>query len=457
MTDTWDEDQETTPLAPRPVVLEDCTLKLPDGDRRTFRHRTIRIGSHSDNDVVLAGQAVSRFHAEIVRGDDGLAVRDLESTNGTFVNNVRVVHAYLANASVLTLGDVSIGIELKRQVVTSELSGQDRLGDLVGHSPAMRRLFHLIQQVAPTDATLLVLGETGTGKEVVARTVHAMSRRAQASLVVVDCGAIPENLLESTLFGHERGAFTGATVSHIGLFEQADRGTVFIDEVAELPLELQTRLLRVIESREIRRVGGTRPVRLDLRFIAATNRELAERVREGRFREDLYHRLNAIPLRVPPLRNRREDIPLLVRHLLATATWNDDGKGGRRLAELPPQVMERLVQHHYPGNVRELVNLVCRAATLPDLDVFSLDLCPPAAGRQSGPVQRVAPFKEAKEELLRSFEVDYLTTVLSLANGSVSKAAVIAGLGRQYFRDLLRKAGIPTDDRHDPGNEETVE
>ncbi|MGZ8415250.1 MAG: sigma-54-dependent Fis family transcriptional regulator [Gemmatirosa sp.] len=259
-------------------------------------------------------------------------------------------------------------LALENAYLQEELRAEGGFAEIVGASAPVKAMLREVQQVAPTDATVLLTGETGTGKELVARAIHAASPRKDRTLVKVNCGAIPAGLVESELFGHEKGAFTGALQRRIGRFELADRGTLFLDEVGELPPDAQVKLLRVLQEQEFERVGGGRPIRVDVRVVAATNRDLAVEVTEGRFRADLFYRLNVFPIRVPPLRERRGDVPLLVRHILVHLQ--------RRLAKplrgVTPESMARLERYPWPGNVRELQNVLERAAVLarrPVIDV----------------------------------------------------------------------------------------
>jgi formate hydrogenlyase transcriptional activator len=251
-------------------------------------------------------------------------------------------------------------LALENAYLQEEIRAEGGFEEIVGASAPMKAMLREVRQVAPTDATVLLTGETGTGKELVARAIHALSPRTERTLVKVNCGAIPAGLVESELFGHEKGAFTGALQRRVGRFELADRGTLFLDEVGELPLDAQVKLLRVLQEQEFERVGGGRPIRVDVRVIAATNRDLAVEVTEGRFRADLFYRLNVFPIRVPPLRERRGDVPLIVRHILAQLQ--------RRLAKplrgVTPESLTRLERYPWPGNVRELQNVLERAAVL---------------------------------------------------------------------------------------------
>jgi transcriptional regulator with GAF, ATPase, and Fis domain len=346
----------------------------------------------------------------------------------------------------------------------------------------MRELFARLERIATTDATVLITGETGTGKELVAEAVHDSSPRASGPFIVLDCGAIPPNLVESELFGHERGAFTGATSTYIGAFERADKGTVFLDEIGELPLDLQPKLLRVLERKEIRRIGGTKTISVDIRVVAATNRDLGVEVNKGRFREDLYYRLAVARVHVPPLRERREDIPLLVDYFLQTLPGGDRTK-------LRPETLELMKKHEWPGNVRELRNVIERAVLLSEAPGSEhalrrsympggTDRKTPSAERTTGqqpaltgstPTQQggappggppppapalprshvltvavdtAIPFKLAKQDLVEEFERRYIRALLEEHGGNISAAARAAGIDRMSIHKILHRLGL---------------
>ncbi|HLL24653.1 MAG TPA: sigma 54-interacting transcriptional regulator, partial [Kofleriaceae bacterium] len=285
---------------------------------RDIESAAIRIGARRGNDVQLSDSKVSGLHCEIRLDDRGYRLRDLDSTNGTYVSQLRINDVYLQPGAQIALGSTRLKFEPLGDSVEIELSDTDRFGSMIGRSVKMRELFARLEKLARSDATVLVTGETGVGKELVAEALHDHSPRAKGPFVVLDCGSIPPNLIESELFGHERGAFTGATSSYAGAFERAHGGTVFLDEIGELPLPMQPKLLRVLERKEVRRVGGSKTLEVDLRVVAATNRDLGVEVNRGRFREDLYYRLAVARVHVPPLRERKDDLPLLIEHILAT-------------------------------------------------------------------------------------------------------------------------------------------
>ena len=397
----------------------------------------VRIGKSRQCDVVLPDDSVSRVHAQIVREGDAYRVRDLESTNGTFVDSAKVSDAFLEPGAVLRVGKVELRF-LPRQARAELLpSDAEQFGPVVGRSLAMRKIFGLLERVAPTDVTILLQGETGTGKDLIARAIHEASDRRGGPFVVVDCGAVAPNLIESELFGHERGAFTGAHSRRTGAFELANGGTIFLDEIGELPADLQPKLLRVLESRQLRRVGGTDAVDVDIRVLAATHRNLKELADEGAFREDLYFRLAVVTLTVPPLRERRDDIPMLIEtfsHKLPPGMWKAPG----------PEAMARLIGYDWPGNVRELRNVVERSAYVSPDGVVDLVATNQGRERPHGAVDfdPTLTFREQKERAIELFEEVYLRWLLQRAEGNISRAARDAGMDRKYLHKLLRRYGI---------------
>ena len=437
----------------------------PDqGKEHALEDGTTLVGTHADNDLVLTDATVSRHHLEIRVRRDGIEVRDLDTTNGTKHGGARVGQVILVGPARLRLGrhteldvePVDAGVEL------DDWPG-DRFGDVLGSAPVMRRLFALLGRAAATEATILLTGETGTGKEAIAEAIHQAGARAKGPFVVVDCGSIPHELIASELFGHARGSFTGAAADKQGLIEAANRGTLFLDEIGELALDLQPQLLRVLDRRQVRRVGETHAVDVDIRVIAATHRDLRAMVRAGRFREDLYYRLAVVATHVPPLRERKDDIPALVTCFAE--------RMGRGAFAQSPALLEQLLRHDWPGNVRELRNVVERALSLGSAALA--DLGDPAAGSgRSGPATSPGdagasddsgrpptgapagtttgdvlelPFKEAKAALVESFERDYLTALLARHRGNISRAASEAGIDRNYVHRLVKKYGLEVD------------
>jgi len=320
------------------------------------------------------------------------------------------------------------------------LRTQARSRSLIGHSAAMQRIFELVAQVADTRTTVLISGESGTGKELVARAIHDQSERAGSAFVAVNCGAIPENLLESELFGHVKGAFTGAVQSKEGLFESASGGTLFLDEVGELPVALQVKLLRAIQDKTIRRVGGTQDTRIDVRIISATNRDLADEVAAGRFREDLYYRLNVIQVHLPPLRERHDDIPLLVSHFVEK--YADEL--GKTIEAVSDDAMERLLRHPFPGNVRELENVVERAVALSRGEEITAESLPPNVLREPerSTAARIPADGVNLEELVNDYERALLSEALRTSGGVKKRAAQLLGISFRSFRYRLEKLGL---------------
>ena len=321
---------------------------LPRQRELILDQNVITIGTAPDNDIVLEDETVSRHHCRIVQEDEEYVAVDLQSTNGTFINGVRIREAYLAPGLIVTAGNTQIQFNPMEEEVPVVASESEQFGDIVGRSIIMREIFGILEKIAPTNATVVIEGETGTGKEVFARTIHNMSKRADQPFVVFDCGAVPESLIESELFGHEKGSFTGAIMTRKGLFEMAHGGTIFLDELGELSIELQPKLLRVLEQREIRRVGSNKSIPINVRVLCATNRTLEEEVRKGNFREDLFYRLSVVRLTLPSLRERSEDVPLLVRHFLKKLDSNKRGDGSLRIKQASVATLGALQRYSWP-------------------------------------------------------------------------------------------------------------
>jgi transcriptional regulator with GAF, ATPase, and Fis domain len=397
----------------------------------------MRIGKAVDNDLVLADDTVSRHHCELTRAADGVHVRDLGSTNGTKVQGARVTEAVVQPGVVLKVGEIEIALRPSVRSVEVMPSDKTWFGSAIGQSLAMRSIFGVLERIAPTDATVLLEGETGTGKDVLARAIWTESTRAQGPFVVVDCGAVSYSLLESELFGHERGAFTGAVAARQGAFELADGGTVFLDEIGELPLDVQPKLLRVLETKEFRRVGGNRTMKTNVRVIAATKRNLQREVLGGKFREDLYFRLAVVPVTVPPLRGRREDIPALVEHMLKAAG------GGIVVSD---ETMQGLLAHDWPGNVRELRNVLDRALYMAKATgVGELNLVSMPTSASTGDVFHFEPGKSYRETRAKydgEFERRYVKWLLARHGGNVSAAARDAKMDRKHLHDMAKKHGL---------------
>jgi transcriptional regulator with GAF, ATPase, and Fis domain len=429
------------------------------------------------NDLILQDKAVSGTHFEIAVRDDGYRLRDLNSRNGTYVNDLQIREVYLRPGVTFRAGQTQIQFQPTSDVVEIELSKKDRFDRVVGTSAAMREIFASLEKVSPSDLTVLITGETGTGKELIARGIHNASSRRSRPFVVLDCGSIPRDLIESTLFGHEKGSFTGAVGQHRGCFEQASGGTIFLDEIGELDVNLQPKLLRVLEQREIKRVGGDKTIKVDVRVLAATNRDLRAEVNAGHFREDLYFRLSVVHVELPPLRERREDVASLVHHFLREVA----SRRGLTLS-FGQDAMTALIAHSWPGNVRELRNVVERAAALADGPVITradlvfgpdggpsliaahdlaqagataarraaaqlsgVELPPAASGPAIFDPNLLKPglgFKQAKQTVVDAFESAYLGALLERNEGNITRSAQEAGLTRYHLRELLKRHAL---------------
>ena len=339
--------------------------------------------------------------------------------------------------------------ELKRKIEAYE-----SVKDIITINPKMLKLIDEIKHIAPTKVTVLLQGESGTGKEVFARTIHKLSNRASKPFISINCGAIPEELLESELFGHEKGAFTGAITMKKGKFELADKGTLFLDEIGELPKNMQVKLLRVLETQEFTRVGGTKTIKTDIRFIAATNRNLEEEIKKGNFREDLYYRLKVVKITIPPLRERKDDIPVLIKHFL-----NIHKKDvGKEITNIHPDVIRLLQQYDWPGNVRELENLILHSMIFAEDNTLTINSLPMdflnKLNKKKLNLSKIPKTKEELQELKKKFynqideelEYSFVVNALTLAKGSVSKAAEITNYNRRQLYNLINKYKIDLDE-----------
>ncbi len=433
-------DEERTQSQSRPTIVTygKTRVTVIDGPDRGLSFETanhpVRVGSSPDNDLVLTDPTVSRRHCAIVPTAEGFRVSDEGSTNGVLVGRVRIFEAVLAGASELRIGDSTVSVVPLADRIEREQATTDHFGDLLGVSPRMRELFADLARIAASDVTVLIEGETGTGKELVAESLHRESRRAERPFVVFDCGAVTPTLVESELFGHERGAFTGAVAARAGVFEQADGGTIFLDELGELPKDLQPKLLRVLEKREVRRIGSQRPISVDVRVISATNRRLSTEVAQGNFRQDLFFRLAGTHVVVPPLRDRREDLALLVEHFLRRSV------PPRSRSEISAQVWEMFMTHRWPGNVRELRNAVDRWAVTPERALGVLEATV-EEGLQQVAVE-LSPLRLARRDASDEFERRYLRALLARTTGNITRAAAIAEVSRQMIQKLMRKQGL---------------
>ncbi len=393
----------------------------PDMDKRfTLTGGIKKIGRSGVNDIVLSDCAVSSLHLEVEWSQGGLHVWDVGSTNGTRINGQKVQRATVPVGSEIHIGQTVLRLcmeEVTKPVVS--------LGRIVGQSAGMCEVFNVIRKSARKDVTVLIQAETGCGKQRVAEEIHALSPRRDGPFITLDCGAISPELIESDLFGHEKGAFTGAHTRRLGVFEQANRGTIFLDEIGELPLSMQPKMLRVMEEQVFRRVGGSETIRSDFRMVAATNRQLDAEVKAGRFRQDLYFRLNVLPLFLPPLRERLDDIPLLVDHFLL-------GKSMRA----PKETMDKLMRHTWPGNVRELRNVIERAVVLAEGEVLQPDdilFLQTSAPGQADAAASVPPTS------LDGVEKEAILRALQAHAGDKRAAAASLGIALSTLYDKLKR------------------
>jgi DNA-binding NtrC family response regulator len=408
----------------------------------------LTIGTAAANHVVLADSSVSRHHCVITAADEGFLLRDSGSRNGTTLAGFRVLGAYLGPGAIIGAGETTLRFSPLLEEIVEPLAGSEGFERILGQSTAMRRLFAMLPRIAASDSTVLLEGETGTGKGLLAEVLHQKSARASGPFVVIDCSSIPPSLIEAELFGHARGAFTGAHGARPGAFEAAAGGTVFLDELGELPLDMQPKLLRALEERVIRRVGSLDPVRLDVRVIAATNRDLRREINVGAFRADLYYRLNIVRIRLPPLRERREDIPLLVAH------FHEQLARGADTAP-PASLVAAMARHEWPGNVRELRSAVERAILMDDPALWqeatlgapsSDDPAAPQASDDHPSDLALGSFRAAKERATGRWERGYIEALVRHCNGNVSLAARTARMDRNHLRDLLRRHGVAAKD-----------
>jgi transcriptional regulator with GAF, ATPase, and Fis domain len=418
------------PIVEQPtVVIQDQTVLInrfevvvvegPDAGMRVRSNAAeLSIGTNEGNHVRLTDPTVSRHHCVLRADERGLELRDLGSRNGTFLGDAEVVHAYVPSKTRFRVGKTTLAVDILADTLEQPLAAGDRLGPIIGASLAMRRLYPLIERCGAATTTVLINGETGTGKELIAEAIHATSTRRAQSFVVVDCGALSHDLAESELFGHERGAFTGADARRIGAFERAHGGTIFLDEIGELPLSLQPLLLRALENRTIRRVGGDEYRPVDVRVVAASHRDLRALVNTKRFRPDLYYRLDVLRIEVPPLRDRAGDIALLARKF-----WQQF-----RADDPPLALVDHLASQSWPGNARELRNAVERAALL---------------GWHGEPTSNERlTYQQARERAVWDWERTWVEHLLAETGGNLSRAARLAKMGRSNLREIARRHGV---------------
>ncbi len=392
------------------------------------------LGQGPSCELKVTDREVSRRHLSLELEGQRLHVRDLETTNGTYVNGVQVVDALLAGGEEIRVGATTLRVARQTVSHPRELTTESTFGRVFGASREMRRLYDLLGKLAAAQVSVAIEGETGTGKEVLAESLHEMGPRASGPFVVFDCTAVAPNLVESELFGHERGAFTGALATRKGVFEQAHGGTLLIDEIGDMPLDLQPKLLRVLERSEVRRVGGDRVIKVDVRVLSATRRNLDREVQAGRFRDDLYHRLAVARVELPPLRKRRGDVPALAQKF-----WSELGGAGR---PMPPELLARWETHAWPGNVRELRNAVATAVALGVIPEMTGDAELELADQGSfaklleATLDAKLPLVQARQRVVAMFERRYVERLLADHGGNVVRAAAASGIARRHFHRL---------------------
>ncbi len=416
-----------------------------------FQKRVVYIGAHSDCDFCLQEPSISRHHAKIELDESGYRLVDLGSKNGTFIGDLKVNDIYLNSPTTFRCGSVEFDFELGCETIEVSISRQNHFGGMLGTSTAMREIFGLLERVAPTTATVLVEGESGCGKELVAEAICKHSQRTDKPFVTFDCSAVSRELIESELFGHVKGAFTGAVSDRKGAFLQANGGTLFLDEIGELSLDLQPKLLRALENHVVRPVGSEKTFPVDVRVIAATNRSLADEVKKGSFREDLFYRLAVIKIDLPPLRKRTEDLPMLVEHFLDNASK----KFGKPAPNISFSTMQKLRAYNWPGNVRELRNFIERACLLSNNDRIEtrfLNVKPSENNVEQSSADTEAyidmllaqqtPFKEAKQNIIEQFELQYWKKLLEMTKGNISKAARLSDMHRKSVEYIVKKLNL---------------
>ncbi|MCC7383345.1 MAG: sigma 54-dependent Fis family transcriptional regulator [Deltaproteobacteria bacterium] len=442
------DERDTVRAAPPARPLRAIRIEVLEGpDRgRSFdaSEERIQIGTASTNDLVLTDEAVSRYHLELLHRGERVDLIDHDSTNGTWIGTAAIKRGFLLPGTVLKVGRSLLRVT-DGDPIELPLHEDDRLGGLVGRSVAMRQLMARMRKVAASSASVLLLGETGAGKDSVARAIHEASPRAGGPFESVDCGSMVDTLITTELFGHERGAFTGAYAQHLGAFERARGGTLFLDEVGELPLNLQAALLGTLERRSFRRIGGSERIDTDVRVICATHRDLRAAVNSGGFRQELFFRIAVVVLDIPPLRERRDDVPVLIEHFVRRAHRSEPVE-----QLFPPDMLAALASQEWPGNVRELRNFV--EATLamgvpPELSSSERPIADSDERGASAQFVDLAPLLElpheqARGEMIERFEKAYLRALLNRSGGRVNAAARDARMDRTYLGRLLKRHGF---------------
>jgi transcriptional regulator with GAF, ATPase, and Fis domain len=438
---------------PQSILVRKCKLLIVSGAKQgeevLINKDSFTMGASAHNDLVVDDHTVSGNHCEIVLLPEGFLIRDLQSTNGTYIQNVRITEAFLEEGTEFRIGTTKFVFCPLKEATTVELSQQDHFGAMIGRSALMKRVFRIVETYAPTLSTILVNGPTGTGKELLAREIHLNSKRADKPFVVVDCSALSRGLIESELFGHTKGSFTGAMADRKGAFEQADTGTVFLDEIGDLSPELQPKLLRVLENKEIRRVGSNEVRHVDVRILAATHRKLEKEVNAGKFREDLYFRLSVVKVFIPPLAQRKEDLAPLIERFLRNLSGDEKASFQTDIE----RILLMFKDYDWPGNVRELRNMVERIyhakSSSMEFDPFLMsntgDDDMAGAEIDSQPIfmdGSMRPFKEAKDLLVSQFERGYVSRILEKSSGNISQAAREAQIERAYLQRLIKKHAL---------------
>ncbi|MDI3288809.1 sigma 54-interacting transcriptional regulator [Polyangium sp. 15x6] len=434
--------KSTLPLHSRPkeLRLDGFSLTVIEGPGAGTSLRAqmseISVGTAQGNDFVLPDPTVSRHHFSLSATPEGYLLKDLGSSNGTWVSGMRVLSGYVEPGARVRVGRTTLLVDQVNEDICEALSPEDGFGPLLGASAAMRRIFAALPRVAQSESTVLLEGETGTGKGVLAAAIHEASPRASGPFVVLDCAAIAPTLIESELFGHVKGSFTGAQTDRAGAFEQAKGGTIFIDEIGELPLDMQPKLLRALEERSVKRVGSNQRVKLDVRVIAATNRDLRTEVNRNTFRADLFYRLNVVRIHVPPLRERTGDIERLARHFHAELVPDNP---------IPDDLLESLRRQSWPGNVRELRAAIERAVLLNDPAVLALGNevdSGPGLEERDDDIDLEVPFRVCKQKASDQWERRYVRALLRATNDNISEASRRVKMDRSHLRTLLRKYGF---------------
>ena len=428
------------------LVFDRFELKVVDGPdnglSRTYGQEVVQIGTAQINDLVLADKTVSRFHIKIENKNNQFILTDVDSTNGTFIGRQRIRSVYLEDTTQIEVGGTKLRFKLLGDKTTFSLPERDFMGAIIGRSSQMRQLYVQLERIAKSEMPVIIEGETGTGKDLVAQVIHDHSDRKEEAFEVLDCAAIPDTLIESELFGHVKGAFTGADRDRPGIFERAHKGTVFLDEMGELKLEMQPKLLRVLETGQVRRVGGDTPIAVDVRVVAATHRSLRDMVNQAKFREDLFYRLAVCQIYMPALRERREDIPLLIEHFIKR--FQAASKQAQP-AEMDAATLEEFCNNMWPGNVRQLRNAVERYAVMGTSDFnvrpqreFQTPNSAATPMEFNNTNYQNMPLKEAKE----AFEKQYLDALIKRHHGNIQESAQIAELHPKSLARLLRRYTI---------------